>query len=154
MESAENRLASRLMTPAGKRWWEFFVLREEGMKEFLLIGAGGFLGANARYLVNVLVAKHLSASLPWGTLAVNVTGSFLVGAFLVWTTERVLADPSYRLLVVIGFCGAYTTFSSYAFETAGLIEQRHLWAAAGNFAMNNLLAVAAAAAGVAVARWL
>jgi fluoride exporter len=124
------------------------------MKEFLLIGAGGFLGANARYLVNVLVARHLSASLPWGTLAVNVTGSFVVGAFLVWTTERVLADPSYRLLVVVGFCGAYTTFSSYAFETAGLIEQRHLWAAAGNFALNNFLALVAAAAGVAVARSL
>ena len=97
------------------------------LKEFLLIGAGGFLGANARYLVNTLIARYLSASLPWGTLTVNVTGSFIVGAFLAWTTERVLADPSYRFLVVVGFCGAYTTFSSYAFETAGLIEQRHLW---------------------------
>ncbi len=124
------------------------------MKEFLLIGAGGFLGANARYLVNTLAAKHVSASLPWGTLAVNVTGSFLVGAFLAWTTERVLADPAYRFFVVIGFCGAYTTFSSYAFETAGLIEQRHLLAAAGNFAMNNLLSVVAATAGIALARWV
>jgi len=124
------------------------------MKEILLVGAGGFLGANLRYLVSALVAKHFSASLPWGTLMVNVTGSFLVGAFLTWTTERVFADPSYRFLVVVGFCGAYTTFSSYAFETAGLMEQRHLWAAAGNFVMNNLLAVIAAIAGVAVARWL
>lgn len=124
------------------------------MKEVLLVGAGGFLGANARYLVAILVARHLSASLPWGTLLVNVTGSFVVGAFLAWTTERVLADPAYRLFVVVGFCGGYTTFSSYAFETAGLLEQRHLWAAAGNFAMNNLLAVMAATLGVAFARWV
>ncbi len=124
------------------------------MKEFLLVGVGGFVGANARYLVNGFVARHLSASLPWGTLVVNVTGSFLVGGFLAWTTERVLADPSYRFLVVVGFCGAYTTFSSYAFETARLIEQGHIWAAAGNFVMNNLLAVLGAVAGVAVARWV
>lgn len=124
------------------------------MKELLLVGVGGFVGANARYLVNGFVAKYLSASLPWGTLVVNVTGSFLVGGFLAWTTERVLADSSYRFLVVVGFCGAYTTFSSYAFETARLIEQGHLWAATGNFVMNNLLAVLGAVAGVAVARWI
>jgi fluoride exporter len=124
------------------------------MKEILLVGAGGFLGANARYLVNAAVAKHVSASLPWGTLAVNVTGSFLVGAFLAWTTERVLVDPSYRFLVVVGFCGAYTTFSSYAFETARLLEQGHVWLAVGNFVTNNLLALVATIGGVAVARWI
>lgn len=123
------------------------------MREFLLVGAGGFVGANARYWVNALVARHLSASLPWGTLAVNVTGSFVLGAFLGWTTERVLADPAYRFLVAIGFCGAYTTFSSYAFETIRLWEQGHVWAAAGNLFINNVLALAAALLGVALARW-
>lgn len=124
------------------------------MKELLLIGAGGFVGANARYLVNVLVARHVTASLPWGTLAVNVTGSFLVAAFLAWTTERVLADPAYRFLIAIGFCGAYTTFSSYAFETAGLFEQGHVWVAAGNLVVNNVLSVLAAVLGTALARWI
>jgi CrcB protein len=123
------------------------------MKEFLLVGAGGFVGANARYWVNALLAKHVSASLPWGTLAVNVTGSFVLGAFLAWTTERVLADPAYRFLVAIGFCGAYTTFSSYAFETVRLWEQGHVWTAAGNLLVNNVLALAAALLGVALARW-
>jgi CrcB protein len=122
------------------------------MKEFLLVGAGGFVGANARYWVNALLARHLSASLPWGTLAVNVTGSFVLGAFLAWTTERVLADPAYRFLVAIGFCGAYTTFSSYAFETVRLWEQGHAWTAAGNLLVNNVLALAAALAGLVLAR--
>ena len=124
------------------------------MKDVLLVGAGGFLGANARYLVNALIARHISASLPWGTLVVNVTGSFILAAFVAWTTERVLADPAYRFLVAIGFCGAYTTFSSYAFETIRLIEQGHFWAAGGNFVMNNTLSLLGALGGVAAARSL
>jgi CrcB protein len=123
------------------------------MKEFLLVGAGGFLGACARYWVNASIARYVSASLPWGTLAVNVTGSFVLGAFLAWTTERVLADPAYRFVVAIGFCGAYTTFSSCAFETVRLWEQGHVWTAAGNLLANNFLALAAALLGVALGRW-
>jgi CrcB protein len=122
------------------------------VREMLLVGAGGFVGANARYAVNVLSARYLSASLPWGTLAVNVTGSFVLAAFLAWTTERVLADPAYRLVVAVGFCGAYTTFSSFAFETVRLFEQGHYWAAMTNFAVNNLVCLAATFAGLAAVR--
>jgi fluoride exporter len=124
------------------------------MRELLFVGAGGFVGANARYLVSAFVAKHVSASLPWGTLLVNVLGSFVLAAFLAWTTERVLADPAYRFLVAIGFCGAFTTFSSYAFETLRLWEQGHTLAAAANLVVNNALALAATLAGLALARWL
>jgi CrcB protein len=124
------------------------------MKDIMLVGAGGFIGANARYLVNSVVARYVSASLPWGTLIVNVSGSFVLGAFLAWTTERVIADPGYRLLVAVGFCGAYTTFSSYAFESVRLLEQGHVWAAAANFIVNNALSVLAAIAGIALARWV
>jgi len=124
------------------------------MHDFFLIGVGGFIGANGRYLINTLTAKHIDPSLPWGTLAVNVAGSFVIGAFLAWTTERVLADPAYRLLVAVGFCGAFTTFSSFAFETVRLMEQGHLWAATGNFFMNNLLSLMGVLAGMALARWV
>jgi len=119
-----------------------------------MVGLGGFAGANARYLVSTWVAKNLDPTLPWGTLAVNVTGSFVIGLFLAWTTERVLADPAYRLLVAVGFCGAYTTFSSYAFETVRLVEQGHFLSAIGNFITNNLLAVLGVIAGIAIARWI
>jgi len=122
------------------------------MKTPLLIGLGGFLGANARYLVSTLTARHLDPTLPWGTLIVNISGSFIIGAFLAWTTERVLADPGYRLLLAVGFCGAYTTFSSYAFETARLLEQGHLWSALGNLAANNLLSLLGVLAGMILAR--
>jgi CrcB protein len=124
------------------------------MKEFLLVGLGGFAGANARYFVNAFLAKHVSASLPWGTLAVNVSGSVVLGAFLAWTTERVLADPAYRFLIAVGFCGAYTTFSSYTFETVRLWEQGHVWTAAANLVVNNVLSLLAALFGVSIARWI
>lgn len=124
------------------------------MNEVLLVGVGGFLGANARYLVSGWMARYLDPSLPWGTLLVNTTGSFVIGAFLVWTTERIISNPDLRLLLAVGFCGAYTTFSSYAFETLKLFEQGHWLDAAGNFFLNNVLALLAVFAGMGLVRWL
>lgn len=124
------------------------------MNDVFVVGLGGFLGANARFLVSGWLARNVDPALPWGTLMVNVTGSFIIGAFLVWSTERVVADPNLRLLVAVGFCGAYTTFSSYAFETLRLMEQGHWLDAAGNFLFNNLLSLVAVFAGMSVVRWL
>ncbi|HLW74554.1 MAG TPA: fluoride efflux transporter CrcB [Gammaproteobacteria bacterium] len=124
------------------------------MREFLLISLGAVVGANLRYWVGNLSARYLSASLPWGTLIINVTGSFILGFFLVWTTDRVMADPRWRPLVAVGFCGAYTTFSSYSYETFSLMEQGHYSLATGNFAANNLLALAGVVAGAVLARSL
>lgn len=94
----------------------------------------------------------LSPSLPLGTLIVNTTGSILLGFFLIWTSERVLVDPHWRLLVAVGFCGAYTTFSSYSFETLKLIEGGHYSIAVVNFMANNLLALLAVLGGAVLAR--
>lgn len=124
------------------------------MKWFLLVGLGGFFGANARFWVSTALARYVEASLPWGTLVANLTGSFIIGFFLAWTSERVFADPSYRLVIAVGFCGAYTTFSSYAFETVAMLEQGNYGAAAGNFLLNNILAVVAVMLGIALARWI
>ena len=124
------------------------------MKDPIMVGLGGFVGANARYFVSTWIAKKVDPSLPWGTLAVNVTGSFIIGAFLAWTTERVLVDPASRLLIAVGFCGAYTTFSSYAFETVRLLEQGQFLSAAGNFFANNLLSLFAVMAGMILVRWI
>ena len=122
------------------------------IKDVLWVSTGAVVGANLRFFVSRVTMKHLSASLPWGTLIINVTGSFILGFFLAWTTERVLVDPRWRTLIAVGFCGAYTTFSSYSFETFSLFEQGHYSLAAGNFAANNLLALAGVVAGVILAR--
>jgi CrcB protein len=121
-------------------------------KDVLWIALGAAVGANLRYAVNRLALKYLSASVPYGTLIVNVTGSFLLGFFLAWTSERVLADPRWRALVAVGFCGAYTTYSSYSFETVALLEQGHYGLASASFFANNLLSLLAVIAGMALAR--
>jgi fluoride exporter len=122
------------------------------MRAYLWVSLGAILGANLRYFVSRLAAKLLSTDFPYGTLIINVTGSFILGLFLVWTTERVFADPKWRWLVAIGFCGAYTTFSSYAFETMSYFEQGHWTLFAANIVSNNLLCLAAVLGGAALAR--
>lgn len=117
-----------------------------------LVSLGAVVGANLRYFISGWVARHVTASFPYGTLAVNTTGSFILAFFLVWTTERVLASPQWRLLVAVGFCGAYTTFSSFTFETFAMMEQGRLWDAGFNFLANNALCFVCTILGAALAR--
>lgn len=122
------------------------------MQTILLISIGAILGANLRYFVAQYVARLISSNLPYGTLLINVTGSFVLGLFLVWTTERVLADPRWRLMIAVGFCGGYTTFSSYAYETFALFENGQ-WLTCGlNILANNILCLAAIVLGAMLAR--
>ena len=123
-------------------------------KPYLWISLGGILGANLRYFLTRIITRFSDAAFPWGTLIINVSGSLVLGFFLVWTTERVLADPLWRLLVAIGFCGSYTTFSSFAYETMAYFQQGHWTMFAANIAANNLLSLAAVLAGGMVARAL
>ena len=124
------------------------------MQAYLWISLGAVLGASLRFLVSRVAARLIGASFPFGTLFINVTGSFLLGLFLVWTTERVLADPKWRLLIAIGFCGSYTTFSSYAFESMAYFEQGQWLLFGSNILANNLLCLGAVLAGAALARAL
>ena len=87
------------------------------MKDFLAISIAAVLGANLRYVLSRVAVREFGPVFPYGTLIINILGSFIVGLFVTWTTERVLVDPRWRLLVVVGFCGSFTTFSSYAYES-------------------------------------
>ena len=122
------------------------------MRAYLWVSFGAIVGANLRYFLSRLAAKLLSPNFPCGTLIINVTGSFILGLFLIWTTERVFADPKWRWLIAIGFCGSYTTFSSYAFETMAYFEQGHWSLFALNIVSNNLLCLAGVLLGGAIAR--
>lgn len=121
-------------------------------KVYAWISAGAILGANLRYLLSKIITRFSDAAFPYGTLIINVSGSLLLGFFLAWTTERVLVDPRWRCLVAIGFCGSYTTFSSYAFETMAYFEQGNWGLFAGNILANNFLCLGAVLAGIAAAR--
>jgi CrcB protein len=122
------------------------------LKNFLAISVAAIVGANLRYLLSRIAARQFGPVFPYGTLFINVVGSFIVGFFIIWTTERVLIDPRWRLLVVIGFCGSFTTFSSYAFETMAYFEQGQWGLMAVNILGNNLLCLGAALAGMALGR--
>jgi fluoride exporter len=124
------------------------------MKDFLAISVAAIVGANLRYLLSRLAALELGSVFPYGTLFINIVGSFIVGFFVIWTTERALVDPRWRLLVVVGFCGSFTTFSSYAFETMAYFEQGQWGLMLANVLSNNLLCLGGALAGMAVARVL
>ena len=121
---------------------------------FVIVALGAIFGANLRYVLSRLTAKLMGPVFPYGTLIINVAGSFIVGWFMIWTTERVLVDPRWRLLIVIGFCGGFTTFSSYAFECMAYFEQGQWALMATNIVANNLLSLMAALAGMALARVL
>jgi fluoride exporter len=121
-------------------------------KPYLWVSLGGILGVNLRYFLSRIITRFSDAAFPYGTLVINVTGSLVLGFFLVWTSERVLADPRWRLLVAIGFCGSYTTFSSYAYETMAYFEQGHWTLFATNILVNNVLCLVAILAGAMIAR--
>lgn len=124
------------------------------LREYLWVSLGGIFGACSRYFLSRFTAKILGTGFPWGTLFINISGSFVLGLFLIYSTERAFVDPRWRLLIAIGFCGAYTTFSSYAFESIVYFQQGNWALFAGNILANNLLCLGAILGGAALARAL
>ena len=124
------------------------------MLDVLIISLGAIFGANARYLLSRYSVEEFGVIFPYGTLIINVLGSLVVGFFVIWTTERVLADPRWLLLVVVGFCGSFTTFSSYAFECVSFFDRGQWLLMFANVMANNLLCLGSALAGMALARAL
>lgn len=124
------------------------------MQTVFLISLGAIIGANLRYFVAQYVAKWIPSTFPFGTLVINISASFLLGLFLIWTTERVLVDPRWRMFFAVGFCATYSTYSSYAFETFALFEQGHLALALWNILATNVVCFVAVILGAALARAL
>jgi len=121
---------------------------------YLWISLGAVVGASARYFLSDYIAKSFGSSFPYGSLLVNISGSLLLGFFLVLASERIVLDARWRFLIAIGFCGSYTTFSSYAYETFALFEQGRWLLVAWNVIASNLLCLVSVLAGAALARWL
>jgi CrcB protein len=123
------------------------------MKEMLWIGVGGFAGANARYLLGTWIAERLGASFPYGTFVINITGSFALG-LLVALIEGHGLSPVVRLSLAIGFLGAYTTFSTFTFETLRLIENGNALLALTNAVGSLVVGLLAGLLGMVVGRAL
>lgn len=124
------------------------------MTDYLWVGVGAMVGAMARFGISQGLSDLWGRSLPYGTFVVNLSGSFLIGVVMAVLIERV-ADPVWRLLLVTGFLGGYTTFSSYSFELVTMLLSGRLGWAAAYLVASNLLGVAGCLAGGVVGRaWL
>lgn len=124
------------------------------VERYLLVALGSAIGGCARYGIGGLIASRWGTAFPWSTVVINVTGSFVIGLFLTAAMERAAVDPRWRLLVAVGFCGGYTTFSTFAWETVSLLDGRNFAFAAANVSGSAIAGVAAIYAGAALARWL
>jgi len=124
------------------------------MTQALAIAAGGAVGALLRYWTSIAVHSRLGAAFPYGTLAVNILGSLLMGFLYIWLIERMAAGPALRAFLLIGVLGAFTTFSTFSMETLNLMEAGHPGKALANVLVSVIVCVAAAGLGVLAARQL
>ena len=126
------------------------------MHSFLMVGLGSALGGMARYGATLLLAQRYGEDFPWGTLFVNVTGSFVIGFFFALTAAggRWPVSPDWRIFVTVGICGGYTTFSSFSLQTLTLLRFGAWLPAALNAVGSVVLCLAATSLGTACATLL
>jgi CrcB protein len=122
--------------------------------QLVLVGLGGFAGAVLRWLVDGWVSERNPTAFPLGTLAINLTGSFVLGVLFAWVIERNVLPPDVRLPLMVGFLGAYTTFSTFMLESWRLVEEGAYALAAANLVGSVVLGLVAVVAGLAVGRLL
>ena len=122
------------------------------MSRFLAVATGGALGAVSRYALALFVATFWRRDFPLATFLINVSGSFVLGLFATFAAEKASLDPVWRLFVATGFVGAYTTFSTFEYETQRLIESGALWWGALNVITSVAAGYAAVQLGVMLAR--
>jgi CrcB protein len=123
------------------------------MSRLFWVCLGGALGTGARYLVSIWAPRALGASFPYGTLAVNVVGSFLLGAIMHVGLTTSLLSPTLRLVLTTGVMGGFTTYSTFNHETLEYVREGALALAALNVAATLLLCLLAGALGLVFARW-
>lgn len=124
------------------------------MKATLLIALGGALGTLARYFVGLGLTRALPGKLPWGTLAVNVLGSAIIGLVMAGFAARQALDSEIRLALTVGFLGGFTTYSAFAFEVVTLVKDGELTSVALYLTLLFGLSLGGCLAGIALGRML
>jgi fluoride exporter len=122
------------------------------LQKILLLALAGAIGTLARYGLGGYVQRVFGAEFPWGTLVVNVVGCFVFGCIWTLAEESALIGPEMRTVATIGFLGAFTTFSSFMFETGALLRESEWLLAAGNVAAQNVIGIVFLFLGMALGR--
>ena len=120
----------------------------------LIIGVGGFIGSVLRYITVRLVDSKLNALFPFGTLTVNIVGSFLLGMIYMLALRKVGVSENARLFLGVGFCGGFTTFSAFALENFNLLEQKFISISLLYITISVVMGILALAAGIWASRFL
>jgi CrcB protein len=126
----------------------------ETLTKYLAVAGGGAVGAMLRYYLGGSILSRPAAPFPTATFVINITGSFIIGFFLTLITERIPINPNVRLAVAVGFVGAYTTFSTFEYETAKLIEDRDFVLAFLYVTFSIVIGFSAVTGGIIAARQL
>jgi CrcB protein len=119
---------------------------------YLAIAIGGALGAMARFWLGTFIGERFPSRFPYGTLVINVTGSFIIGFFLTLVSERVNIHPNWRFAFAVGFVGAYTTFSTFEYETFKLVEDGEILSSLMNVFISLVVGFIAVWGGIVLAR--
>ena len=120
------------------------------MQKLLLLAIAGAAGTLARYFTYLMTNRFFGDGFPWGTLAVNMSGCFLFGLVCSVSEEYIGMNPDTRSIVLVGFMGAFTTFSTFAFDTGAMIRESQWLAATGNVAVQATVGIAVVFLGMAV----
>ena len=120
--------------------------------QYLAVGAGGAVGAMLRYWLGLRVTGAMGSTFPWSTLTVNLIGSFLVGVCMVLIAGKASGAELWRLGLMVGLLGGFTTFSAFSSDTLGLLEAEQWFRAMVYISSSILLCITAATAGVGAAR--
>jgi len=126
----------------------------EFLTKILFVAGGGAAGAAARYLLNVSPLAKLFTNFPFPTFFINVTGSFLIGFLLIFLTDKVQVSDNFRMLVIVGFLGSFTTFSTFEMEIYGLFRDRLFATAMIYLALSVAVGFVGLVLGIALARYV
>ena len=146
MEFAFNRL-KKLMTPVHLKLLNM-------SRIFLLVGTGGFIGSVSRYYFQLIVTKFFPSALPYGTLAVNISGCLLIGIIYGLFERGNILSPEWRLFLATGFCGGFTTFSSFSYESIKLIQDGEFFYLSLYIALSVIIGFAATYLGMTIIKLL
>jgi CrcB protein len=119
--------------------------------KYLIVGVGGFVGAIARYMIGTYIGSRFGIRFPYGTFVINISGCFLVG-FVVTLLARSTASQYWRYLIPIGFIGAYTTFSTFEYETLRAVQDGQITTGLLNVVLSVVVGFAAVWVGAAIGR--
>lgn len=122
------------------------------LRTILIVGSGGFIGSVMRFLIQHYMEKSLTSTFPWGTLIANIAGSFLIGMIFALAEKGNLLNAEWRMFLAVGFCGGFTTFSSFAYNNFTMIKENALAPLFLNIGGNLFLGILAVYLGIIIIR--